>query len=369
MPGSTEELISTDGTFVLPVVDFLPFIKGKPIGFSDTPSDSQQAVAKAIDTACRTHGFVCLRNTGISRQGLAAAFMASKDVFGMSDEEKAKLKPLDPTTNTGYNGLGSEALNRRRAADLKEVFNVRKPSANDEDLFQGTPDGFQVTSTNFWDEIAILSQRFSQCCAIALGLEVDYFAKTMTEMDLCTLRMLCYPPCPVTESNEHNPNASIRVGEHTDFGAYTFLFVHDLHDKSSHGLQVKPIEGADLGMGSLVSRADSMFTCGWKDVIFDDAMLAIMDQDETCSVLVNTGALMARWTNDVWRATAHRVIVKPEARNSYRYSIAAFFDPDKSTVCSVHTKFVPEGEEPKYSPIKSMDYLLMKLREAQGVAS
>jgi isopenicillin N synthase-like dioxygenase len=368
-PDANEAIPSSDGTFEMPLVDFLPFIQGNDVGSNNAiPSDTQQAVAKAIDTACRTHGFVCLRNTSISRHGLAAAFMASKTLFGMRDEQKARLNQLDPTTNTGYNGIGSEALNRRRAGDLKEVFNVRKPHAMDEkDMFQGTPEGFQDTATDFWDEITVLSQRFSQCCAIALGLDMDYFTKTLKEMDSCTLRMLCYPPCPLTESDEQNPTASIRVGEHTDFGAYTFLFVHDLRDKASHGLQVKPIQGGDLGMGSLVNRADDMFTCGWKDVIFDEATLAIMDRDDTCSVLVNTGALMARWTNDVWRATAHRVIVIPEARNSYRYSIAAFFDPDKSTLCSVHPKFVPEGEEPKYPPIKSMDYLLMKLREAQGV--
>lgn len=289
-------------------------------------------------------------------------------MFGLSDEKKMKPKPLDPTSNTGYNGIGRKALNPRHAAGLKEVFNLRKPTAKDEDLFQGTPEGYQVTAITFWDEITILSQRFSQCCAIALGLEVDCLAKTMKEMDSCTLRMLCYPPCPLTETDEQNPMASIRVGEHTDFGAYTFLFVCDLRDKSSLGLQVKPIERADLGLGSLVSRADDMFTCGWKDVIFDEVMLAILDEDDTCSVLVNTGALMAQWTNDFWRATAHRVVVKPEARNSCRYSMTDFFDPDKSTLCSVHRKFVPKGEEPRYPPIKGMDYRLMKLSElAQGV--
>ena len=39
--------------------------------------------------------------------------------------------------------------------------------------------------------------------------------------------------------------------------------------------------------------------------------------------IVNTGVLMARWTNDEWRATAHRVIVSPELESSrHRYSIA-----------------------------------------------
>ena len=107
---------------------------------------------------------------------------------------------------------------------------------------------------------------------------------------------------------------------------------------------------------------------GWKNVVFDSEILRDMNQDETCPVLVNTGALMARWTNDTWRATAHRVVVQPEARDSYRYSMAMFVDPDQSTVVQVHPKFVRKGEQPKYPPINSLDYLLMKLKEAQGLS-
>jgi isopenicillin N synthase-like dioxygenase len=93
-----------------------------------------------------------------------------------------------------------------------------------------------------------------------------------------------------------------------------------------------------------------------------------MNQDTTCSLIVNTGALMARWTNDVWRATAHRVIIpldNVQARLSHRYSIAMFFDPDSSTICSVHPKLVAEGDSVKYEPIGSLEYLMMKISEAQ----
>ena len=83
--------------------------------------------------------------------------------------------------------------------------------------------------------------------------------------------------------------------------------------------------------------------------------------------MVNTGALLARWTNDVWRATAHRVIV-PNAlvASTDRYSIACFIDPDAKAVVEVDPRFVPEGEDPKYPPTTGLEYLLMKLKEAQG---
>jgi dihydroorotase len=39
------------------------------------------------------------------------------------------------------------------------------------------------------------AKRYGFACALALGLERDYFVKTMDRMDLCTMRYLHYPPC------------------------------------------------------------------------------------------------------------------------------------------------------------------------------
>lgn len=358
---------SVDNTFPLPVVDFLAFqAEGPPT----TPA--HQDVAAALDRACRNEGFVCLRNSGLSKKLVEKMFQLSHHLFDTPAEEKAKFMQLDPALNTGYGGFNKEALNSLRRPDLKENFNVRNPSQPGYAGFTGTSKEFQEVATEFWDEVTTLGRKFAMCCAIALGLELDYFSRTLTELDLSTLRLLHYPPIStLSTSNSHAKEEdhfmeAIRVGEHTDFGLFTFLFVHDIASASSHGLQVKPIDGADLGRGSAVERDLDVYTTGWRDVILQHDFLEEIERDDSATLLVNTGALMARWTNDTWRATAHRVVVKPEARYSHRYSIATFFDPDKSTICEVNPKFVEEGEEPKYPPISSKDYLLMKLEEAQG---
>jgi len=85
--------------------------------------------------------------------------------------------------------------------------------------------------------------------------------------------------------------------------------------------------------------------------------------------LVNTGALLARWTNVVWKATAHRVIVpSAEVAAAHRYSIACFIDPDSDAPIVVDERFVPAGEAPRYPPTTGLAFLLMKLREAQGIS-
>mmetsp|Transcript_4060 Transcript_4060/g.5891 ORF Transcript_4060/g.5891 Transcript_4060/m.5891 type:complete len:374 (+) Transcript_4060:41-1162(+) len=370
---------STTNEFKIPIVDFSSFLSlGANLWNAEAVKDAaisaaQHCTAKEIDGANKRHGFVCLRNTGIPKSLLQSTFNSTQELFvGLDEEVKNKtLKQIDPVTNVGYSGFCKESLNRKRKPDLKEAFNVRNTSNGSGTCsFQGTPEEFQRRSVELWNELKVLGYRFSVCCAVALGFEKDFFSKTFSTMDLCTLRMLHYPPCADGDDEDYGTNASssspVRVGEHTDFGLFTFLFVRDFQDKSSHGLQVKAVEGGDLS-----STGEDFYFEGWNDVVFDEETLGRIDEDESCAVIVNTGALMARWTNDYWLATAHRVIVpSEEARLSHRYSIAMFFDPDKETICSVHPKLIEEtGGKAKYAPIKSIDYLMLKLNEAQGVKS
>ena len=89
------------------------------------------------------------------------------------------------------------------------------------------------------------------------------------------------------------------------------------------------------------------------------------------TAVVNTGALMARWTNDEWRATAHRVVAgPPEVAARARYSIAFFFDPDKDAIIETHPACLARtGREARYAPISARDFVMMKIMEMQKTAS
>ena len=204
-------------------------------------------------------------------------------------------------------------------------------------------------------KVQILALRFAVACAMALEFEReehDFFARHLQQFDLCTVRLLHYPPCDwQQEANNDDKDANgntktaLRIGEHTDFGLFTFLFTHPGPD----GLQIKPVAGAEVG-GDAAGEAD-----GWQDVLLPNNGQPIL--------IVNTGALMARWTNDEWKATAHRVIVPNAAVASRsRYSIACFIDPDRESLVQVHPSFAAQGKEIRYAPIKSSDYLAQKLQ-------
>ena len=71
----------------------------------------------------------------------------------------------------------------------------------------------------------------------------------------------------------------MRMGAHSDYGACTILLADPVP-----GLQIIGPDG------------------GWHDVL-----------PEPGTLLVNLGDLLAKWTNDRWRSTVHRVVPPPPA--------------------------------------------------------
>lgn len=132
----------------------------------------------------------------------------------------------------------------------------------------------------------------------------------------------------------------IRASAHTDYGSLTILAVDD----APGGLQVQDAQGQ------------------WQSV-----------KAPANSFVVNLGDLMARWTNDQWRSTMHRVVNPlPEdiatAKSNRRQSIAYFYNInyDTSIECIVSCQSV--DNPPKYAPILAGEHLLMKHAAAQGRA-
>jgi 2OG-Fe(II) oxygenase superfamily len=90
----------------------------------------------------------------------------------------------------------------------------------------------------------------------------------------------------------------------------------------------------------------------------------VLDRDTTTWVdvppvpgafVVNIGDLMARWTNDRFRSTVHRV-VPPDGRD--RFSVVFFMDLDHHATIEVLPTCVPAGEQPRYGPTTAGEHLL-----------
>ena len=335
----------------IPSIDLSPYFEDVGIVVGDAPTEEQLAVAATINKACKEHGFVHVANFGISKSFGGSLFLASRDLF--DNPKKTEYVPWHPSHNTGYSPYGKQSLNSN-SPDLKESFNLRFPPKYDNPSLSSCPPSFQQVINDF-DLLGILrlAALYGLASAVALDLPTDTFNNTLKTFNQCTVRFLHYPPCCEYDPNNPKAQPTIRLGEHTDFGMYTFLL---LKDGEPMGLQVKPVVGGEVGSSDDV---------GWKDVVVNPlANVTGDDGNETSfSAIINTGAMMSRWTNDYWLATAHRVIVPTAGIAAQdRYSIAFFVDPDEDEIIRVDDKFAVDGKS-CYQPITSKDFLLMKLKE------
>ncbi len=80
--------------------------------------------------------------------------------------------------------------------------------------------------------------------------------------------------------------------------------------------------------------------------------------------VINIGDLMARWTNDRWVSTLHRVVnPSPEEGGlSRRQSLAFFHQPNWFAEIACLDACLAPGETPKYAPVLSGPYLMSKFK-------
>lgn len=90
---------------------------------------------------------------------------------------------------------------------------------------------------------------------------------------------------------------------------------------------------------------------------------------EPGTIVVNSGDLLARWSNDILRSTRHRVVAPPmsnanaDGMTSLRQSIAFFCNPNESARISCLPKCHGPGNEAKYGPITTEEYIVGRLAD------
>jgi isopenicillin N synthase-like dioxygenase len=309
----------------LPVIDFTPFISGT--------DEARRATAKNIDRACRESGFFYLENHGIAPAIFADAFTAADKFFARPLAEKQRIAIENSACHRGWFALGGEALDGRAhpEGDYKEGIKIGQDLAPDHPRVQAGialhgpnqwPDlpGWQPTMQRCFAACEDLSRQLMQAFALALGLEQQFFDPWLN-LPMATLGPLYYPPVPA------DARGRISAGAHTDFGCLTLLAQQHIG-----GLEI------------------------WTR---DDTWCAVPPRENM--LVVNIGDMLARWTNDRYASTRHRVVNTSE---NTRLSLAFFFDPDPDVDLSPLPGCLPPGAAPKYPPATSLSHLIDKIGES-----
>ena len=309
----------------IPVIDFGPFLHGG--------AEDRKAVAAAMRQASADWGFFYLANHGVPEPLLDRSFQASRRFFALPYEEKMGVAWQSASSNRGYVAVRRERLDASKPGDLKEAFNAGPEPAADslaeeerpyrENRWPARPEDFRDTVLDLMDGCVAAANRVLEAFAVALDLPDGFFIDTHDQLHH-TLRLLHYPPLP----KGYTPQAGEkRAGAHTDYGSITLLFQHGVA-----GLEVR-------------TRAGEWITA----------------PPIPGTVVVNTGDLMQRWTNDVFCSTPHRVSPFVSGDSPGRYSIAFFCHPNPDAEIRCIESCADADHPSRYPPILAGEHLMAKL--------
>lgn len=300
-------------TSEIPVIDMGPFLNGS--------EEERMAVAQAIYQAAHEMGFTYLKNFGMSPEFVDEAFRVSREFFGTEDKFRV---PFNPENNHGYGGVQKEALDPTKPADLKETFTTRDTlRLGSGETIWPNPE-FEAFTRKFYQACCDTARNIMRAFAFALSLPENFFDDKHTGLTQ-TLRYLHYPPSGNPEEGQ------LGAGAHTDYGTITLLF-----QDNNGGLQVQNTRG------------------DWVDATPIEGALVI-----------NTGDLMARWSNDVFKSTPHRVIPRAESALTGRQSIAFFSDPDPDVIIETFPDCITGDNPAHYEPITAGDYIMGRIMASQ----
>jgi isopenicillin N synthase-like dioxygenase len=297
----------------IPVIDFAPFLSGNARG--------RQGVSAQIAEACETIGFLYLKNHGVADDKVSAIFAAARFFFALPESVRMREQLLSsPGQTRGYMPLRARHYPGTGAPDEMEAFKVQLELAHDDpDIVAGDrihqlnkwPDGypeFRRTVLDYFAEMTRLSAELLRAFALALDLPEDFFLefyrKPMTQLSL-----LHYPP-----QSPSAPDDEYGIRPHADATAFTILAQDEVG-----GLQVKGVSD------------------GWIEALPIPG-----------TFVINIGNMMARWTNDRFASTLHRVFNRTGRE---RYSVPFFGIPDFDAVVRCLPTCEGPGNPAKYEPL------------------
>ena len=280
----------------------------------------------------REFGFVTVADHGVDDALIRRTYRDVERLFALPEDAKRRYLVAGGAGQRGYTGFGQEHAKNRTVGDLKEFWHVGRELPPEHALIRSY-------GANVWpaevpefkpDSLALFSA-LERAAAVMLEALADFFGvprQTFSEMIVegnSVLRLIHYPPL----KDRFVPGA-VRAAEHEDINLITLLC-----EGTSSGLEILTRDGEWIPVDTLRGQ-----------------------------IVVDSGDMLSRVTNEVIPATTHRVVnPKSPAEDVVRYSLPFFVHPYPDCVLAPLAVTETKDNPARFPPITADAFLKQRLRE------
>lgn len=308
----------------VPLVDLSHYTHG-------TPKERERFVA-VFGEGLREFGFVSVEGHGVDSDLIRHTYADVASFFELPHPVKSKYEIPDGAGQRGFTGFGKEHAKNRTIGDLKEFWHVGRELAQDHKHFAHYGHNLWPTEVpTFRENTLALYNALDQAAKVMLGALADWFGAPrntfadMAEDGNSVLRLIHYPPL----GNQFEPGA-VRAAEHEDINLITLLC-----EATASGLEILTRDGE------------------WMHV-----------DTKRGQIVVDSGDMLSRVTNDIIPSTTHRVVNPRSADEDVtRYSMPFFVHPFPECVLKPLASTETKENPAKYDAITADAFLKQRLRE------
>ncbi|MCX4749881.1 isopenicillin N synthase family oxygenase [Kitasatospora sp. NBC_01287] len=293
----SQQHIATPASFSAPAA--APAAPGLPVidlaAASGTP-EQRAAFQAELNRAATEVGFFHLIGHGITERETAALMTATHAFFALPEAERLAISNLNSPHFRGYTRTGTERTQGR--SDWRDQIDIgaelpeHRPGPGEPDYWwlegpnqwpKGLPE-LREASLHWIDRLSGVAERLLHELLAAIGAPADFYDAAFAGHPHLRLKLVRYPGSAPDGGGQG-------VGAHKDYGFLTLLLTDEVP-----GLQVEQADGGFLSVPPLPG-----------------------------SFVVNLGELLEVATDGYLKATNHRVVSPPGARE--RYSVPFFYNP------------------------------------------
>ena len=327
-------LTEAEGENCIPVIDVGPFLQGMP--------GAAEALAQEVVQTCLATGFLVIRNHGVPQPMIDQAFTSAAAFFALDEASKLALKV--GKENIGYLPYGGQTVrtstvHRNTKPNYSESFYITTPDPDpghgetgyDRNQWPPGMEDFKTAQVTYFQTMRGLAHRLLPVFALALDLQADYFEDDFVGPS-STVRLIEYAPQLEDEADKFG------FAPHTD-GSFITL----LPQSRFPGLEVLAKSGEWIRPPVIPG-----------------------------TLVVNTGEMLALYSNDRFVPTPHRVLNRSA---NTRHAMPFFYGPNRHKVISCVPTCVSESNPARYKPSTSFernaikDKLNFPHRQTSGVAT